>query len=67
MKGIQIALEGAEKEKETRTITVAANGQAAIRAVEQIANTGRATSEEGRAIGKSIRCLAERGRKVRLV
>lgn len=68
MKGIQMALKGAEAQEGTgREITVAADSQAAIRAVERVTNTSSATSEEGRTNVRSIRQLAGRGTRVGLV
>lgn len=68
MKGIQMALEGAEEEKEAGgTVILVGDSQAAIRAVEQITSTGKATTEEGRSIESSIRRLAQKKRKFKLV
>lgn len=48
------------------TIIVATNSQAAIRAVERIANTGRATMEAGKAIRKAARSLIRSGREIKM-
>lgn len=45
---------------------VAVDSQAAIRAVEHIAQKDKATSEEGRARGRSIQRLGARGARVRI-
>lgn len=58
MKGIQMALEGAEKENAARErVTIAVDTRAAISAVDRIVSTGRAITAEGRAIGSSIQRL----------
>lgn len=44
-----------------------ADSQAAIKAVEQKAKTGRTTSEDGRAIGRCIARLRRKGREMKLV
>lgn len=47
MKEIEIGLEGAEMEETRRLVTIAGDSQAAIKAVERMGKTARATSEEG--------------------
>lgn len=68
LEGIQIALGGAEEQEDTgREITMAIDSRAVIRAVERIPIKGRATAEEGRVVGGSIRRLTEKGTAVKLV